>query len=184
MMGRWLLFVSSYSPLFALTAIRLDAGVLRTLLYCLAGLGAVGLAVIFAAAWRIEPRERVYVTVEDRGADVAGYLATYLVPFLTVSKPTTRDVVAYALFLCLVGVVYVRSTLIGVNPLAYLFRFQLFSVKDMRGASLLLIARRRPDESTPVSFRLVLPGLGILFPNDDEPTQESMPRTPPEDTTR
>jgi hypothetical protein len=165
MAGRWLLFISSYSPLFALTAIRLDAGVLRTVLYCLAGLGAAGLAAVFAAAWRIEPRERSFVTVEDRGADVAGYLATYLVPFLTVSKPTTRDVVAYALFLGVVGVVYVRSTLIGVNPLAYLFRFQLFSVKEARGAPLLLIARKPPDGSAPVSVRLVLPGLGVLLPD-------------------
>jgi hypothetical protein len=38
-------------------------------------------------------------TVEDRGGEVAGYLATYLLPFVTVSEPDVRDVVGYALFL-------------------------------------------------------------------------------------
>jgi hypothetical protein len=167
MVGRWLLFASSYSPLFALTAIRLDAGVVRTVLYCLAAFGAGGLAVVVAAAWRILPRERSFVVVEDRGADVAGYLVTYLVPFLTVSDPTTRDVVAYALFLGLVGVVYVRSSLIGVNPLAYLFRFRLFSVRDAGGASLLLMARNPPDVSSLVPVRFVLPGLGVVLPESE-----------------
>jgi hypothetical protein len=159
MVGRWLLFVSSYSPLFALTAIRLDPSTLQTVLYWTAAGGAGGLFAVFAAARQIQPRRREFVAVEDRGVDVAGYLATYLVPFLTVSKPTGRDVVAYACFLALVGVVYVRSTLIGVNPLMYLFCFRLFAVKDTHGQLQLLISRNPPPRSALIPVRRVLPGL-------------------------
>jgi hypothetical protein len=161
MVGRWLLFVSSYSPLFALTAIRLDPGALRTILCWIAAGGAAGLSAVFAAAWRIEARRRDFVAVEDRGVDVAGYLATYLVPFLTVSKPTAHDVVAYTVFLGLVGVVYVRSTLISVNPLIYLFGFRLFAVRDAHGQPQLLISRKAPARSGPIPVRPVLPGLMV-----------------------
>jgi hypothetical protein len=161
MVGRWLLFVSSYSPLFALTAIRLDPSTLQTVLYWMAVGGAGGLFAVFAAARRIQPRRREFVAVEDRGVDVAGYLATYLVPFLTVSKPTGRDVIAYACFLALVGVVYVRSTLIGVNPLMYLICFRLFAVKDEHGQLHLLISRNPPPPSALIPVRRVLPGLMV-----------------------
>lgn len=143
-MGRWLLFLSSYSPLFGLTAVRLQPGTFRTVTIAVAGLGALSLAVALADARRVEPRERVVADVEDRGGDVAGYLATYLLPFLTVSSPSTKDAVAYAGFLLLVGVVYTRSSLLAVNPLLYLLGYRLSHVTTEGGQRVLLICRELP----------------------------------------
>jgi hypothetical protein len=162
MVGRWLLFVSSYSPLFALIAIRLEPSTLQIALFVMAVGGAAGLFVVLAAASRIEPKPCEYSTAEDRGVDVAGYLATYLVPFLTVSRPTSRDVLAYACFLALVGIIYVRSTLVGVNPLMYLLRFRLFAVKDSKGHPHLLISRAAPPLKVFIPVRRVL-GLDVHF---------------------
>lgn len=143
-MGRWLLFLSSYSPLFGLTAVRLQPGTFRTITLVVAALGALSLAVALADALHIEPRERVVGDVEDRGGDVAGYLATYLLPFLTVSSPTTKDAFAYGGFLLLVGVVYTRSSLLAVNPLLYVLGYRLSHVTTDGGRRVLLICRELP----------------------------------------
>jgi hypothetical protein len=55
----------------------------------------------------------------DAGADVSGYLAAYLLPFLTVSDPSADDLVAYAIFVIVAGLVYVRSGLMQINPTVY-----------------------------------------------------------------
>lgn len=58
--------------------------------------------------------------VADAGPEVAGYLATYLLPFLMVAEPGTRDIVAYVLFLLITGLVYVRSNMAQINPTLYI----------------------------------------------------------------
>jgi hypothetical protein len=39
----------------------------------------------------------------------AGYLASYLLPFLTVAEPSWRDLVAYGLFLAVTATVYMAQ---------------------------------------------------------------------------
>lgn len=56
----------------------------------------------------------------DAGTDVSGYLAAYLLPFLTVAHPSTTDLVAYAIFVAVAGLVYVRTGLMQINPTVYL----------------------------------------------------------------
>lgn len=135
------LFFCSYAPLFAILAIRFHNS--RLIIACgvLAACGlAAGAAVLLrfrevtASAW-------VARTVEDRGGEVAGYLATYLLPFVTVAEPSVRDVIAYALFLLIVGVIFMRSSLVEINPTLYLFGWRLFAIEVGDGWSGFLLAR-------------------------------------------
>lgn len=153
MLGRWLLFLSSYGPLLALTAVRLDSGAYRTFLFWLAAAGGAALVAALAASRRIAPRDRIVTSVSDRGGDVAGYLATYLLPFLTVSDPATRDVIAYAGFIFLVGVVYTRSALLSVNPLLYVLGYRLVFVGTQSGQANLLICRSVPSAGDRILVR-------------------------------
>jgi hypothetical protein len=159
--GRWLLFLSSYSPLLTLTAIRLDAGRFRDLTLSLAVAGVLALALALHAARFVEPRDRVVVHVEDRGSEVAGYLTTYLLPFLTVADPRSADIAAYAGFLLLVGVVYTRSSLLAVNPLLYLLGYQLVFLRSESEQRLLYICRTRPNEADVIRVRPLLREFGI-----------------------
>lgn len=162
MLGRWLLFWSSYSPMFALTAVRMDDGPNRTGLFLVAAAGAVCLgAALFAARLAVEPRDRVLVSVEDRGGDVAGYLATYLLPFVVVAEPTRRDVTAYLLFVLLVGVIYTRSSLLSVNPLLYLAGYRLLRAETTSGERIWLLCRSDPPTGVPVRVRAVAAGLAL-----------------------
>jgi hypothetical protein len=145
------LFMSSYAPLFAILAIRFRSTGLVVACSTLSAIGfAAGAAVLIrfsqvtSSAWTVR-------TVEDRGAEVAGYLATYLLPFVTVSEPGARDIVGYVLFLTVVAVIYVRSSLVQINPTLYLFGWRLYAIEVGDGWSGYLLARGPVRQGTDVA---------------------------------
>jgi hypothetical protein len=73
--------------------------------------------------WRVtDPR--------DQGGAVAGYLATYLLPLLSLDAHGWNIVIAYGIYLLTVYVIFVRSeNLVLVNPTLYLLRFRIFDVQ-------------------------------------------------------
>ena len=121
------LFASSYAPLFAIAAIRLEGTRLRLTLLLVAIASAYSAVRLVRVSAGITKRSIKIVEVRDQGAEVAAYVGTYLLPFLMVPQPTGRDLVAYACFVAVVGVVYVRSSLIAINPLLYILNYRLYS---------------------------------------------------------
>ena len=54
--------------------------------------------------------------IGDVGSEISGYLAAYLLPFLTITEPSVLDAMAYLIFFMVAGVIYVRSGLMQINP--------------------------------------------------------------------
>ncbi len=127
--GRARLFLSSYAPLFGILAISFDGLALR--LVCL-GLFATGMAdtwhITRLAKTETQDYEITVQSSEDTGAEVSGYLASYLLPFVTVASPGWRELLAYSLFLLVAFVIYVRSNLVRVNPTLYLFGYRVLKI--------------------------------------------------------
>jgi hypothetical protein len=154
-------FISSYAPLFAILALRLDSRIVAIICAVLALVG-VGTAVsLLRGLGRLQPDSYITTTVVDRGPDVAGYVATYLLPFLTVAQPSSRDLLAYAGFLLVSAVIYVRSSMMAVNPLLYLLGFRVSWITDSHGCEAFLISRSRPAPGADVDAIEVVPG--VLF---------------------
>jgi len=136
------LFVGSYAGLFAILAIRFDATWLRWACIVLAVLGVALMAwVVFVVPGQMGAEPITAASVEDAGSDVAGYLATYLLPFLTVAEPGIRDVVAYALFLGISGLIYVRSEMTQINPTLYVLGRQVVKLTTDQGWTGYVVAR-------------------------------------------
>jgi hypothetical protein len=141
---RGFLFLSSYAPLFVILAIRFQVAALRGV--C-AGLAVVGLGYLAIVLWVI-PRaaqQRVYPVeeVNDASGEVAGYLATYLVPFVTVTSPSAADVIGYCILALVVLVIFMRSDLAQINPALYLLGRRVASI-TAGGRSYYLVCRRLP----------------------------------------
>ena len=126
---RFALFLSSYAPATLLVAVRVASSD-WTLALALLAL-TVMLVVVAALAYRI-----LSVGNEDgfsiRSADAqreafTSYLLGYLLPVILVDLNDTSAVTAVALFLILLGVIFVRSNLIYLNPLLALAGFRLFA---------------------------------------------------------
>jgi hypothetical protein len=141
MLGKPLLFLSSYAPLFALLAIRFQPQWLWISCVVLAGLGVISLLLLLRLDARSAAGPHVLTTIQDAGPEAASYLAGYLLPFLTVSTPTVRDVIAYAGFLVVAATIHLRSSVAQVNPLLYLLGYHVVSVTDNQGLSAYMITR-------------------------------------------
>jgi hypothetical protein len=142
MLGRPLLFLSSYAPLFGLLAIRFQPRWLWVSCTVLAVLGVAALCLLLKLNARAAPGPYQLASVSDDGAEAASYLAAYLLPFLTVATPSARDVVAYAGFLIISAAIYLRSSLIQANPLLYLLGYKVLSIVDSNGVHAYVITRQ------------------------------------------
>jgi len=142
MLGRPLLFLSSYAPLFGLLAIRFEQRWLWISCVVLAALGVASLWLLLRLNARQSPGPHQLASVKEAGGEAAAYLATYLLPLLTVATPTPRDVIAYIGFLLVVAVINIRSAVAQVNPLLYLLGYRVLSVTDDHRLSAYLITRR------------------------------------------
>ena len=156
-LARGLLFLSSYSPLPALVAIRVWD------LNRSAAVGLLGLAVILVgAAWleryvilRGSRFEFEVSTAEPLRESSAGYLVAYVLPFLLVDLRDSLAVIASVVFVGLMGVIYVRSRLIYLNPLVALDGYVLWKldgvmVASRQAVSLLAVARKPIDPKSKI----------------------------------
>jgi hypothetical protein len=122
------LFLCSYAPLFTILAIRFRTEWLEIVCGGLAALGFAAGVTVVTRYRRLAGQEWEATKVEDRGYEVAGYLASYLLPFVTVTEPGVRDLVGYAIFLVIAGVVYIRSGMLQINPTLYLLGWRVMEV--------------------------------------------------------
>jgi hypothetical protein len=161
-LGRWawvtdsLLFLSSYVVLFAALGLRFQCpSWLPWVCWGLAGLGTAAVAYLLVVQRFLTADLITVNTVEDRGPDVAGYVATYLLPLVVVAAPTNSDLLAYLLVFAAMGLIYVRSRLIQINPTLYFFGYRLFRVSTEDGFEgyLLTIGEPRPGDQLRVVQR-------------------------------
>jgi len=139
------LFLGSYVLLFVLLAIRFQTRWLMISCIVIAAIGLLDMLwIVFGVTRKTEAEPIRIADVTDAGSDVAGYLATYLLPFLTVAEPTTRDVIAYMIFLLVTGLVYVRSEMTQINPTLYILGKRVVAITTDKGWSGHLVATSPP----------------------------------------
>jgi hypothetical protein len=91
------------------------------------GLGIAAISALLDAKWIVTRSLRrgaihmKFNELVDQGGSVGAYLATYLLPFLGVTPTKLGDWFAYAVYLGVAMVVFVRTDLALVNPTLYLF---------------------------------------------------------------
>jgi hypothetical protein len=134
-MAAWLWFLSSYAPLWAMLGLRFDPLVLQIGCFSLAAVSAGVVVLVLFHCSGERPTDNETTISGDAGADVSGYLAAYLLPFLTVSSPSARELIAYVVFLVVAGVIYVRSGLMQINPTVYLLRWRVLRASIPIGGS-------------------------------------------------
>ena len=144
---RCMLFLSSYFPLFAILFVLLG-GEQPVLAWFSLGVGLFGLAITYlyfkVVVYRRSPIRGEITSRQTRGSEIMGYIASYIVPFVTFSLNNWRQVVALAIFIVILGIVYIFSDdMIRVNPMFNLFGYRLYEVTVAQGKdSFALITRR------------------------------------------
>jgi hypothetical protein len=128
---RWMLFVSSYFPLILIFWIFLIVPHPIWAWFALS-IGALGVGYTFLYVSIVLPaRAPVSVTIisyRSRDSEIMGYVATYIVPFATFPFDKWQQIAALLVFIIVLGMVYVNSEMLCINPLLNIFHYRIYEI--------------------------------------------------------
>jgi hypothetical protein len=142
---RFLLFLSSYIPLWVIFAVITA----RDHIYVACGFGTLALFSFFGTLYylrRVQTFSGVNIAIgiiRRQDSETMSYIASYVVPFAATSLDSFEQVVALAIFLAVLCVVYINTSMIHINPLLSILGYNLYEVEDSEGDTKFLISRRR-----------------------------------------
>jgi len=96
----------------------------------------------------------VFSKVDDQGKEVSGYLATYLLPFLTGPPDSGWKAAAFLVYFLVAWVVYINCDMLLINPTLYLLGWKVFR-GERQAHSVVILAKSLPPVNIPfdaVSF--------------------------------
>ena len=143
------LFFVSYVPLWLMLAFRAapsghwrwDSRMAAVITFgVLAAYGFIDAIRLIRGSKRTSPRSFIFGEVNDQGGNAAGYLATYLLPFIGLVPQAWGDWAAYALYLLVAVIVFIRTDLTFVNPTLYILGHRVVSANAYLPESRALVA--------------------------------------------
>lgn len=140
-----LLFLSSYSPLFAITGYleTWGAGWPSLVSWAVAIISVVALLGFVSLARGMHRTTLTVSAAKPRDGDAIGYIVTYLVPFVAFIDPSVKVRFALLALILLICVLYVRAYMFYVNPVLALLGYRLYEVSLPDARTILLLTRRR-----------------------------------------
>ncbi|WP_150243882.1 hypothetical protein [Nocardiopsis quinghaiensis] len=156
-LAKFILFFSSYSPLFLMLAIKFKGndvdlrlfslGHVQIFMFCLFFAGVAGLSVIIITDKRSSAGPHEITQVQPAGTEAASYLAAYLLPFMTTSEPSGPDLVSYAIFFMMAALIHLHTSVAQINPLLYIMGYRVLKVRTKLGLNAYLVTRRHIQEN-------------------------------------
>jgi hypothetical protein len=130
------LFFVSYVPLSAMLAFRAapakgwhwDGRAAAVITFGVLALwGFLDAVRLIRGSQKTSPRSLVFGDVSDQGGNAAGYLATYLLPFIGLVPQDWGDWAAYVAYFLVALIVFIRTDLTFVNPTLYMLNRRVVS---------------------------------------------------------
>lgn len=142
------LFLISYAPLWAIFAVRSHKAAVVVVFGALAAVGLLDAVRIIEAGLRRSMRHVSFDSVSDKSGDAAGYLATYLLPFIGGPPTDARGAIAYAIYFAVAWTVFVPSRLGLINPTLYVLGWRVVEA-TRNGAPVLIVCQDPPTAGPP-----------------------------------
>ena len=140
---RVVLFVSSYAPLLIILAIENRTNrVLAISILAVAAISVIALFWFLATARRLQPITEQLDDVSSRDSDVMSYIVTYFLPFLGINLVEIGKAASLLIVFLVLGVIYVHSNLIYINPVLNFAGYHVFEVVNSHETRRFLITRR------------------------------------------
>jgi hypothetical protein len=90
-------------------------------------------------AYRIEKVARI----QKKDTEVIAYIFTYIFPFLQLNFGDLVNLLSLGIFFIILGIIYVNSSMICVNPTLNLLGYHLYEIETPEGYSHTLLARKK-----------------------------------------
>src|SRR5260370_40712643 len=105
---RCILFLCSYFPLFAILFVLLGDEQ-PVLAWFFLGVGLLGIAITYlffkVVAFKRSPIRGDITSRHARGSEIMGYIASYIVPFVSFSLGSLRQIIALIIFILILGII-------------------------------------------------------------------------------
>lgn len=137
------LLLSNVAPVSAVFAIRSFGGN-WWVFWVAVGFVLLGFAGFFYFRYRHfdsnNVSEPVISQVQSLGAETSAYLASFILPLVSVNNPSLQDILAYSFCLIVYSSIALRSNLLLANPIFYLFGYKLWRIRspDFSGDAILM----------------------------------------------
>lgn len=155
---RWLralLFLSSYAPLWLMLAIQcapkdigkgFESGWLLACAIGFCAVAVVSLLVLWLHIRKVQqtsPHRAAITAVQHKDSEAMRYIASYLLPFLSFSFTDWRMILCLAAFVGVIGVIYVHSNMVYINPVLSFRGYHLYEVTYDSGKVAMLLCKRQ-----------------------------------------
>ncbi len=163
---RCMLFVSSYFPL-TLIICFLFVSQQPLLAGGTVGIGLIGVICTYVYCFgnvaKMEPMQVKLSGQQEKDGDVMGYIASYIVPFVTFPLNGWQQIATLSVFILVLGVIYINSSsMIRINPMLSVAGFHLYDITVENDPEIYsLFTRRRIKRGEPI--RIVDVGRGIYL---------------------
>src|SRR5579871_4842881 len=132
-----LLFISAYSPLFLMLAVKdFDFECRHTFkhpwfAYSTLGLTVLSIVLLFYSITSIKPgTQSVTVTaVKNRSIDIIGYTLPYMLAFLGIDLSKPEDAICTSLFLLILLIITITSQSVFINPVLTMAGYGLYDLE-------------------------------------------------------
>jgi hypothetical protein len=161
---KWVLFGNSYTPFFLILLVRDFKKAYPYfgtpwLSWTLVGLVVVSNVTLW---WVLGLRGKssaemagTITKISSKTGESLNYIVTYIIPFL--SFKVAEDLIPLIILMAVIGVLYVNSNLLYVNPMLSVFKYKVYEVtlkEEGTEQARIVLTRRRHAEGEPI--RLVL----------------------------
>ncbi|WP_048170695.1 hypothetical protein [Methanosarcina siciliae] len=139
------LFISSYSPLLLIVTLqtREDYGYWSLLPTALAIISIFGLLIVRRKINITSTRELEVSRVQQKDAEVMAYIITYIFPFIGFDFNDFNNLISIFIFFIILGIIYINSNMIHINPLLCAFRFHIYEIETSTGSNYTIVSRRK-----------------------------------------
>ena len=138
------MFFSSYTLLFLSLGIKYNdnKGMWYMLLFSIVGC----IATYFILKTKINPSENKIIKIQAKNDQVAGYLVTYLIPFLGFNFNDITDAISFLIIFFIICVMYIKADLIYMNPTLMLTGYNIYEVIFTDEKKRILISKRELND--------------------------------------
>lgn len=131
-----LLFISAYSPLFLILAVK-DFDFENSLtfehpigIYVILGIAVISVMLLFITVCSIKKGNMPVVikSVKNRSVDLINYTIPYIVSFFGFDLSKTEDIISLIIFLSLMLLLTIKSKSVFMNPILLLAGYNLYDL--------------------------------------------------------
>jgi hypothetical protein len=91
----------------------------------------------------MNPNPETVASVNRRDGEAMSYIVSYLLPFIALPSGTLADGISLGIFLLVLGVLYINSDMLHINPMLNLGGWHIYEITISNGETRTLIARQR-----------------------------------------